>query len=81
MNKKNTLSDINLQISLEDLFDTCGLEEIQSLLHNAMEICLTSDNHLFEESKKRLDFFFCYKQLVKFFEAAGKYVTDSKEST
>ncbi|MBV4356283.1 hypothetical protein [Pinibacter aurantiacus] len=81
MNKKNTLSDINFQISLEDLFDTFDLEDIQSFLHGAMETCMTSDNHLFGEAKKRSDFFFCYKQLVKFFEVADKYVTNSKETT
>jgi|GEM_PF-2358256 len=78
--KKSTLSDINYQICLEDLFETFSLEEIQSFLHNAMETCLTSDNHLFEEAKKRSDFFFCYKQLLKFFDAVGNYATNSKES-
>jgi hypothetical protein len=80
MNKKNTLSEINFQILFEDFFDQCSLENVNSFLHNAMEACLTSDNHLFEEAKNRSDFFYCYKRLLEFFEAAGKCITRSKET-
>ena len=79
MNKKTTLSEINFQIRLEDFFDTFGIEEIESFLANAGETCLTTDNHLFEEAKKRADFFFCYKQMLEFFIEADKYVTACKE--
>lgn len=81
MKTKNTLSGINLQIALEDLFDTCSVEEIAAFLHNAMETCMTVENHLFEDAKNRSDFFFCYKRLLEFFEATGKCVTATKETT
>lgn len=80
MNKKTTLSDINCQIALEDLFDACGLEEIITFLHNAMETCMTVENHLFELAENRSDFFYCYKRLLEFFEATRKCATSSKET-
>jgi hypothetical protein len=81
MKTKNTLSDINFQIALEDLLDACSVDDYKSFLHNAMETCMTSDNHLFEEAKKRSDFFFCYRRLLEFFEAADRCTAESKVTT
>jgi hypothetical protein len=78
MKAKNTLSDINFQIALEDLLDACSVEDYKSFLDNAMETCMTVENHLFELAENRQDFFFCYRRLLEFFEATGKCIVDSK---
>ena len=54
---------------LEDFMIDCKLYELQDLLDDVQEICLTVDEYPFSEGRKRAEVLLYFSKIMKVFEA------------